>query len=142
MTGPRPSAIGVIRADISGDGEDRDRYTIEELAERWGYALPLVLSIGVGTLELEPMALITVSILTFDAVAVIAPNQNHIWAHRRGITAACDLIVATPGDEMTWKRGHQWPLPTPEQSIAGVAPCWRPAGPTRAPRNGAPRMEG
>ncbi|WP_225725248.1 MULTISPECIES: hypothetical protein [unclassified Nocardia] len=104
-TAGTPTAIGILRQDISGRHRRRDERIVEWLAQRWGYELPALLI--VDDTELAPTLLLIEHIRAAAADAVIAPDREHIWPARRAVTELCDLILA--GSEKTWSRGYHWP---------------------------------
>lgn len=118
----RPVALGFLVRDISGDQEQRDRDAISELAARWGYHLAMVI-IGPGVET--PTLLLVEHIRVTDAVAVIAPEADHIWESRRAVTELCDLVVAQP--ERIWQHGHRWaPISHDPQPVhRDLASDWR-----------------
>ncbi|MEV4236205.1 hypothetical protein AB0J47_13595 [Nocardia sp. NPDC049737] len=88
-----PKAIGVLSLDVSGPHRLRDEQVITELAQRRGYALTGLVTIGDDTFM--PTALIVGTARGKGAAAVIAPSMAHFSSRVRAIALACDLITPT-----------------------------------------------
>ncbi len=88
-----PKAIGVLSLDVSGPHRLRDERVITELAQRRGYALTGLVTIGDDTFM--PTALIVGTARGKGAAAVIAPDMAHFSSRVRVIALACDLITPT-----------------------------------------------
>lgn len=86
-------AIGVISLDVTGPHLLRDEQVITELAQRRGYTLTGLVTIGVDTFM--PTTLIVATARSKEAAAVIAPSMAHFNSRVRAISVACDLITPT-----------------------------------------------
>ncbi|WP_245547938.1 hypothetical protein [Nocardia pneumoniae] len=103
VTSLGPNALGLIRRAVSGDGEQRDEWTIRELAAARGYFVAEVVTFATAV---RTAALLAVEhIRVADAAAVIVPGLAHVQPFARAVTELCDLI--TP--EQTYPRGYRWP---------------------------------
>ncbi|WP_433710489.1 hypothetical protein ACQP2U_29705 [Nocardia sp. CA-084685] len=86
-------AIGVLSLDVTGPHRLRDERVIAELAQRRGYTLTELVTIGDDTFM--PTTLIVVTAHRRGAAAVIAPSTAHFNSRVRAITVVCDLITPT-----------------------------------------------
>lgn len=84
-------AIGVLSLDVSGPHLLRDQQVITALAQRRGYTLTGLVTIGDDTFM--PTALIVGTARSKGAAAVIAPGMAHFSSRVRAIALACDLIT-------------------------------------------------
>jgi hypothetical protein len=98
-----PNALGFIRREVSGAGEQRDEWLIREIATARAYFLVelVVFATAVRTTALLAVEHIRVA----DAVAVIVPGLAHVEPFARAVTELCDPI--TP--EQSYPRGYRWP---------------------------------
>ncbi|MCP2275726.1 hypothetical protein APR09_001278 [Nocardia amikacinitolerans] len=88
-----PKAIGVLSLEVSGPHLLRDERVIAELAQRRGYTLAGLVTIGEDTFM--PTTLIVGTARGKGAAAVIAPGMAHFSCRVRAIALACDLITPT-----------------------------------------------
>jgi hypothetical protein len=102
-TSTGPNALGFIRREVSGADEQRDEWSIREIATARRY---FVVELIVFATAVRTTALLAVEhIRVADAVAVIVPGLAHVEPFARAVTELCDLI--TP--EQTYPRGYRWP---------------------------------
>ncbi|WP_228829961.1 hypothetical protein [Nocardia beijingensis] len=98
-----PNALGFIRRAVSGGNEERDKWTIQQIAAAREY---FVVELVVCDTAARTAALLAVEhIRVVDAAAVIVPGLVHVEPFVRAVTELCDLI--TP--EQTYPRGYRWP---------------------------------
>ncbi|WP_433599377.1 hypothetical protein ACQPXH_27540 [Nocardia sp. CA-135953] len=108
---PMPAkAIGVLSLEVSGPHLLRDERLITELAQRRGYTLAGLVTLGDDTFM--PTALIVGTARSTKAVAVIAPSMAHFNSRVRAIAVACDLVtphrfVACTSPDRPQDRPHE-----------------------------------
>ncbi|WP_433598812.1 hypothetical protein ACQPXH_24350 [Nocardia sp. CA-135953] len=105
-----PKAIGVLSLDVTGPHLLRGERVITELAQRRGYTLTGLVTIGDDTFM--PTALIVGTARSKGAVVVIAPSMAHFSSRVRAIAVACDLItphrfVACTGTDRSRSPRHE-----------------------------------
>ncbi|WP_433602623.1 hypothetical protein ACQPXH_13175 [Nocardia sp. CA-135953] len=88
-----PKAISVLPLDVTSPHLLRDERVITELAQRRGYTLTGLVTIGDDTFM--PTTLIVGTACSKGAVAVIATSMAHFSSRARAIAVACDLITPT-----------------------------------------------
>lgn len=85
--------VGVLSRDVSSAHLLRDERVITELAQRRGYILSGLVTIGDDTFM--PTTLIVATARSKEAAAVIAPSMAHFNSRVRAFALACDLITPT-----------------------------------------------
>ncbi|WP_330250853.1 hypothetical protein OG874_32285 [Nocardia sp. NBC_00565] len=88
----QPKAIGLLLLDIAGSDRPRYEQVIRHLAQRQGYELAGLLTIGTDTYM--PTTLVVETVCKAGASAILAPDLAHFNGHAKAISLACDLVTA------------------------------------------------
>ncbi|WP_245721923.1 hypothetical protein [Nocardia crassostreae] len=93
----RPTALGYLRADVSGIGQLWDESRIRGLAEKFGYDFAGVVVYDPATGR-PPVARLKAQVNRLDAEAVIVPGPEHFEGGRvpESLVRQVDVITVSP----------------------------------------------
>ncbi len=105
----KPTALGYLRADVSGTRQQWDETQIRSLAKRLGYDLAKIV-VFTDTTE-RPAYRLRVCVSRVGAEAVFAPSLEHFTDCRvpAEVVAVADVVTVTP--EATFARWSTGELP-------------------------------
>lgn len=99
----QPKAIGLLLLEITGSDRQRYEQVIRHLAQRQGYELAGLLTIGTNTYM--PTTLIVETACKAGASAILSPDIAHFGGSVKAIALACDLV--TPGEVVPRSGGER-----------------------------------
>ncbi|MFD4442546.1 hypothetical protein ACFWPK_22525 [Nocardia sp. NPDC058519] len=91
----RPTAIGYIRADVSGSRKVWDQIQIRTLAERLGYRPIKTIEFSEHTAD--PIAQLLSTIARDEVEAVVVPSVEHLGGEiPESLISAADVVIVSP----------------------------------------------
>ncbi|MGW4246757.1 hypothetical protein, partial [Nocardia sp. NPDC004722] len=114
------TALGYVRTDISGVGQQWDETEIRRLAERYGYDFADMVLYDPSSGR-PPLARLKAQATRLDAEAVFVPSLNHFEEGKVPASLVQKLDVVTVHPESTYARRAVPPLRNLPPALAGEA---------------------